>query len=354
MIVRPWTTIAVAWLFFALLAAAQNVAVMGNQGMHHDWIKVFVATALSWLPWALVTPLVLWLAPRVAWPVHIGVGALTAAALAAWGAALTLALHPYRDVLHPAASVPPPFGQLWLEGFVSSMLSTIMLYSAILVVRYLVVQREQMAAQQMQSARLGERLARSQLDALRHQIEPHFLFNTLNSIAGLVREGRDTDAVTTIAELSAFLRATLETSQRHEVPLGDEIAFVERYLAIQKVRFSDRLRVTVDVPAELSQASVPQLILQPLVENAVDHGIAKRASGGEIRIAALRKDGTLLLRVCNDGPKLPANCVERVGLTNVRARLSSLYGDAGLLRIFDSNDGVEAVVTLPLRDGLPE
>jgi LytS/YehU family sensor histidine kinase len=299
-----------------------------------------------------VTALVLRLAPRVGWPVHIVVGALVAGALAAWNAALTLLFDPYRDLAqHTTGATPGGFGRLWLDDFLNSLLGTVVLYTAILVVRHVVEQRARVAAQETRSARLGERLALAQLETLRHQIEPHFLFNTLNAVASLVRANRNDAAVTMIAELGAFLRATLEAAEHHEVPLAAEMALAEQYLAIQRFRFPDRLRVTVDLPAELSHAAIPQLILQPLIENAVEHGIAKRVAGGEIHIAALRRADTLVLRVRNDGPKLSGTWDDRVGLTNVRARLKSLYGDAGQFCISDRDGGVEAVVSVPFRDG---
>jgi LytS/YehU family sensor histidine kinase len=135
------------------------------------------------------------------------------------------------------------------------------------------------------------------------------------------------------------------------VPLSEELEFVQRYLDIQKVRFGDRLQLSVDVPSELTTIFVPNLILQPLVENAVNHGIAKRATGGAIRIAATRAGDALTISVGNDGPALPADFrIDRtgVGLSNVRARLQTLYGDAGSLRVRDRDPGgVEAVVCVP-------
>src|SRR5262249_22735923 len=151
----------------------------------------------------------------------------------------------------------------------------------------------------------NEQLSKAQFDALRRQIEPHFLFNTLNAIAGLVREKKNDEAVSMIVGLSDFLRSVLEDRNRQQVPLQQEMELMERYLEIQKVRFADRLQLNVDVPSELLPARVPSLVLQPLVENAIKHGIAKRAQGGAIRVAASRTNGMLSLRVYNDGPTLP-------------------------------------------------
>ncbi len=134
-----------------------------------------------------------------------------------------------------------------------------------------------------------------------------------------------------IAGLSDFLRRVLQGSTDQQVPLGEEMAFAQKYLDIQKVRFAERLQLSVDVPRELYPAQVPSLILQPMVENAVKHGIAKRAQGGAIRIVASRSDGVLTLRVCNDGPSLPADwdldgkmARPGIGMSNVRTRLQSI------------------------------
>ena len=160
--------------------------------------------------------------------------------------------------------------------------------------------------QQTETARLNEQLSKAQLNALRRQIEPHFLFNTLNAIAGLVRENRNDAAVSMIAELSDFLRRVVKDSDRQQVPLAEELEFARKYLDIQKARFAERLQFTVDVPTELLPAQVPSLILQPMVENAVKHGIARSGCRvAAIRIAASRSNGTLTLRVYNDGPSLP-------------------------------------------------
>jgi LytS/YehU family sensor histidine kinase len=154
-----------------------------------------------------------------------------------------------------------------------------------------------------------------------------------------------------IAGLSDFLRRVVEDSDRQQVPLEEELEFAQKYLDIQRVRFADRLRVSVDVPKELLPAQVPSLILQPMVENAVKHGIAKRVQGGAIRIAALRSDGMVTLSVYNDGPGLPPGWEKThsgIGISNVRTRLQSLYGSEFKLSLKNQDpDGVEVSVSVP-------
>jgi LytS/YehU family sensor histidine kinase len=183
-------------------------------------------------------------------------------------------------------------------------------------------------------------------------MEPHFMFNTLNAISGLIRDNRNDDAVSMIVGLSEFLRRAADDSSRPQVALAEEVEYLQRYLDIQKVRFAERLQVSVDVPAELLPVQVPNLILQPLVENAIKHGIAKRAGGGAIRVAVSRSNDRLSLRVYNDGPGLPADWAASrvgIGLSNLRTRLQILYGTGFELNLCNlDTGGVEVLVSLPL------
>ena len=180
------------------------------------------------------------------------------------------------------------------------------------------------------------------------------MFNALNSIAGLVRDQRNDAAVSMIVGLSEFLRRASEDSHRSQVTLAEEVEYLQRYLDIQKVRFAERLHVNVDIPAELLQAQVPNLLLQPLVENAIKHGIAKRIAGGTIRVAGARRSGNLCLSVYNDGPSLPADWQAThsgIGIGNLRTRLKILHGSEFELQLRNADTGgVEVSVTLPLRN----
>lgn len=349
-----WVWVAAIWFGFALLDATQIVVAMYSMGMQHAWLKLFVTTLLSWLPWALTTMLVLRLAwrdpwvkltPLLRWLTHIIACLTTGLIASAWTAWLELLLNPY------AYSSIAPFRALWFGKFYIGISTSVVFYAVILTATYVRNATERLALLQTETARLNEQLAKAQLDALRRQIEPHFLFNTLNSVAGLVREGRNDAAVSMIAGLSDFLRRTLQDSTRQQVALQEELEFAQKYLDIQKVRFAERLQLRVDVPTELYGALVPSLILQPMVENAVKHGIAKRAQGGVIQISASRKNGMLTLSVGNDGPSLPADWEATragIGIANVRTRLQSLYGEACELRMKNqSAGGVEVSVSLP-------
>jgi LytS/YehU family sensor histidine kinase len=180
------------------------------------------------------------------------------------------------------------------------------------------------------------------------------MYNTLNSIAGLVRDERGNEAVGMIVGLSEFLRRASEDSHRPQVTLAEEVEYLQRYLDIQKLRFGERLQVSIDIPAELLRAQVPNLLLQPLVENAIKHGIAKRISGGTVSVTGARRNGTLLLTIHNDGPALPADwqpAQTGVGIGNLRTRLQILHGGKFGLQLRPAEaGGVEVIVMLPFAE----
>ncbi len=350
-----WLWIVAIWGGIALFDATQNVFVMRAEGMHHYWVRLFFTLLFAWLPWMLATPLVFRLARRYppaqwkhvsTWAAHLAAAAVLGVLHAGWVGIWEKAINPWM-----IDGGPGPFSELWVHKFWNGLLSYLILYGLILLVAHIRESQEKLAFQQTETARLNEQLSKAQLSALRRQIEPHFLFNTLNAIAGLVREGKNDAAVSMIAGLSDFLRRVVADSDRQQVPLSEEIEFAQKYLDIQKARFAERLQFSVDVPGELLSAQVPSLILQPMVENAVKHGIAKRVSGGAIRIAAVRSNGTLTLRVYNDGPSLPEGWEQSqpgIGILNTRTRLRSLYGNEFDLTLRNQEpDGVEAAVSVP-------
>ena len=199
------------------------------------------------------------------------------------------------------------------------------------------------------TSQLAAQLSQAKLDALRMQLNPHFLFNAMNSISALVRTGQGTRAVSMIAGLSELLRHVLVQDQPNEVPLSDELALANKYLAIEAARFGERLAVVHEIEPETRAARVPSLILQPLIENAIRHGLTRHATGGTIRIRAFRQDGELRLEVQDDGVGIDDVGVEEgVGLRNTRARLTTLYGARQSFTIGRANGaGTIARITLP-------
>ncbi|MGH9871569.1 MAG: tetratricopeptide repeat protein [Pyrinomonadaceae bacterium] len=206
----------------------------------------------------------------------------------------------------------------------------------------------------LSASRLEGRLAQAQLELLSMQLQPHFLFNTLNTIAELVHYDSD-GADRMIACLSALLRVSLDNIRVQEVPLKDELAFLERYLDIEQVRFQDRLTVKIEVEPESLAAHIPSMILQPLVENAIRYGIAPRAIGGLVEIKAHRQSEMLHVQVRDDNPALMerdvASFKEGIGLSNTRARLFQLYGEHQSLDLVQSpNGGLTVELTIPFVD----
>src|SRR5579862_7901272 len=355
-----WLWMVAIWGGIGLFDATQTVFVMRAEGMHHAWWSLFFTLLFSWLPWMLATSLVFRLARRFppaqwkktsTWTAHLGTAVALGIADAGWVTLWEKALNPW--MLNPGPDTLPT---LWLHKFLNSLLSYVILYGLILLVAHILESKEKLAFQQTETARLNEQLSKAQLSALRRQIEPHFLFNTLNAIAGLVREKKNDAAVRMIVGLSDFLRRVVADSDLQQVPLGEELEFTQKYLDIQKARFAERLEFSVDVPAELLSAQVPTLILQPMVENAVKHGIAQRVSGGAVRIAASRSNGALRLSVYNDGPSLPEGWEATqpgIGILNTRTRLKSLYGDGFDVNLRNVSPGVEASVSVPFISGPP-
>jgi two-component system, LytTR family, sensor kinase len=351
-IVRWWSA-SLCWLAFGFVNAVETVFIMRHEGMHHAWVLLFVTTIFHWLPWAVATHLILALGqafphfgksrPR-AWAVH-ALGCLSMALVnATWIAGIDMLVNPYAVSPQRAS-----FQNNWLDLLLENLLPSLVLYFTVLIIGHAQDAQTELKNQQIESARMNEQVLKSQLAALRSQIEPHFLFNSLNAAVGLVREGRNDAAAGMITELSEFLRYTLKGSTRQEISLGEELEFVQKYLSIQKVRFGDRLQFTVDLPEELHQARVPSLILQPIVENAVKHGIAHRAKGGLIEVNVSSHENMLQVIVRNDGPPMREPYENGTGMTNVRDRLNALYGlDFELSLRARQGGGAEASLALPL------
>jgi two-component system, LytTR family, sensor kinase len=354
-----WIWIAAIWCAFALFDATQTVFLFHSGRRLSAWSPMFVTELASWLPWILATPLIIRAtrhnAPggntllRAAATHCAAFCALTLVA-AAWVAVLEMQLNPWERPQRPG-----PFLVLWRTTVLDQVVSFLVLYALLVMIALVIVSREDIARKTIEATRLDEQITRAQLTALRRQMEPHFLFNTLNSITALVRDHRNEDAVRMIVALSEFLRRDSEGAHRAQVTLAEEVEYLQRYLDIQRLRFGSRLEATVDVPPDIQRARVPSLLLQPLVENAIKHGIARHAGGGLIRVAGSLRDGRLQLSVYNDGSSevLNEHAVRSgIGLDNLRTRLSILHPNLSDLRLRSTDSGgVEVLVTLPFVEG---
>jgi sensor histidine kinase YesM len=206
--------------------------------------------------------------------------------------------------------------------------------------------------EELRSAQLETRLVETELKALRQQLHPHFLFNTMNTIAVLVREKKNDEAVTLVARLSTLLRMALDNTGVQEVTLRQEMDFLERYLEIQQARFSDRLKVGIAITPDAMAARIPNLLLQPLVENAILHGIAPRPGPGHVDVLGRVEGGNLLLEVRDDGLGFDGThrAKEGIGLANTRERLTKIYGARGqLLLRSEPGRGVSVQIVMPYR-----
>ena len=319
--------------------------------------RSLAATALTWYLWALLTPAIaslVWRFPltRVRWRssllVHLPASAaLFGAQMALFGlASRAFGLSP--DLLRPRLRALPPRSAIQdvLVGYAFRGAGTYaLIVLGLIFFDYMRKDRERVA--------LEGQLALAELKALRMQLQPHFLFNTLHAIGVLIHSDPKA-AHLMLTRLAELLRLSLDTASEPELPLETELAFVEKYLAIQKVRFGDRLTVRYALEPGAMRGLVPTLVMQPLVENALEHGLAPHARLGVIEIAAAREGDALTIRVRDNGDGLAESSQRMksgVGLANTRGRLRQLYGDRSRLTLSNiAGGGLEAILEMPWRE----
>lgn len=351
-----WLIIVSFWTFFGLLNATQLYLGLWMEGMSLPLWRVFAVDLFGWWPWIPATPLVLWMGRRFPiehgrwWrvlPIHLLVCVLICAA--------HFAVFTYAGIVFSPFGPPRTPRSFW-ENFLGRAMSQfhldLLIYAATLGVSYAVSYYFRYREREFRAAQLETQLTQAQLQTLKMQLQPHFLFNTLNGIAGLVRDNRNKAAVNMLAGLSDLLRYTLENAGKQEVPLKEELEFLELYLDIQQMRFSDRLQIEMQIEPETLDALVPNLILQPLVENAIRHGTSRRAASGTVGVSARRDNGSLRIQIYDDGPGLKRDdggtAVEGVGLSNTRARLIQLYGERQKFTLLErESGGVAATFVIP-------
>lgn len=354
--------VAAAWVIPALLGALDTAAqqvIWGGGGPNGTFnLGDVIFSSLDWLLYGFLTPLVFLLARRYpitrsrVWRsgrIHLAFALLFCVAWASAGTLLKLTLQPQS------------FGRMGVGKFFIGWVFTtlpfgVSVYLAMVgiehAIRYFVEAREREA----QMARLSEQLTGARLAALQSQLNPHFLFNSLNTITVLVRDGDASTATRVIEQLSEVLRTTLGRSRDSEVSLDDELDLVRQYLAVEQARFSDRMRPEFDIPPLLLSAAVPSFALQHLVENAVRHGVARLSSAGRITVAARREGDVLELSVTDDGPGFTPDARQAPGhgLENTRERLRTLYGDRASLDVTSTAQGTVARLRIPYRELLLE
>jgi two-component system LytT family sensor kinase len=354
-----FTLIAAAWLalwgFVLLLFAArvQALYILSNEVM--PWGRALAASTADWLPWLAFGPAIVWLSLRLPLSRRHAPRALLVHLPAA------LAITTLHALLRPAlARAAGLSGKTsFAVAFLMLMQFDFMLYAALAGItlatqfaRRLRERERSAAATELRTVQLEQTLTESRLALLRTQLDPHFLFNTMHAISALMQTDiRAADSMLT--KLSDILRASMADTSRHEVPLHEELDFSERYLGIQRARLGDRLRIEMQIHPDVLQGRVPSMLLQPLLENAIRHGIAPRVEGGSLEVAAFAENRQLHIIVRDDGAGLnesfPAGSGGGIGLRNTLLRLRHLYGAAATLDVRRrASGGTEVAVTLPL------
>ena len=353
-----WT---VAGLFYIIQDAVPRL----YRGGAVPWKYVFIGWMAGMYVCAALTPALLWLGDR--WPIerrftYAGLHLPFSVVFSILATMIEVPLLLLLGVF-PAATPPTVAGGIRL--FLSwGIQGGIIRYWAVIVLQAVYRSQKQAKAREretfelkVQASELAQQLATAQLSALKMQLQPHFLFNTLGAIVVLIQQQKTAQAEAMVDKLSDLLRLTLEDVEAQEVPLWRELEFLRLYLSIEQVRFEDRLRVRIMPTATLSEVLVPHMVLQPIVENAVRHGLGQREEGVTIEVAASSNNGSLMLVVSDDGPGLLSVTPSHfgIGLTNTRNRLSQLYGDKARLTVDQSiKRGVQVTITLPIRTVPPE
>ena len=357
---RRWARavlIVAAWTVLAAFLTSQMYLAYSRREIPIRWERIFLVELSYAYIWAALTPFILLLARR--FPIE------------RWNWVRSLMIHLAASlfigfatrVLHDLMLFSLVSDTGWKFSLSKLLMNVyfmtdygVMLYWLILLISYSFNYQRRYREGEVRATRLEAQLAQAQLQALKMQLHPHFLFNTLHSISALVHKNADA-ADKMIARLGDFLRLTLENSGAQEVSLGQELEFLKCYLEIERIRFEDRLTVQMDIEPQTLDARLPNLILQPIVENAIRHGISPRTSAGRIEIDARRLNGTLQVQVTDNGPGLASGSntgsivKSGVGLANTQARLKQLYGDQHRLDLTNAaGGGLTVTLEIPFRE----
>lgn len=332
----------VVWTLIALCFAGQFYISISQLGRPVLWRQVLIYSLADWYVFALLSFLPVQLAKRLnlegpGWGrrlvIHLIASGFFSLAYIAIRSVLTL-WHGSPD--GRVLSLPEIIPALFIKTFYFNIL----IYWVVVSVSHAVGYYRKFQERSLRMVELERSLVEAKLQALQMQLNPHFLFNSLNAIAELIHSKPEA-AERMVTRLSQLLRTALDTSDTQQVPLERELEFVRQYLDIEQVRFGPRLTVTMTIPEEALPVLVPSLILQPLVENAIRHGIEAQAKPGHIRVDASRSGNDLILTVSDNGVGLPSGGLSRegIGLSNTRARLTELYRDGGLMELIPNPGG---------------
>ena len=342
-----WGLLVAIWAIPGVLSAAQSyLAFALRDEMPRNWPYVIIGF-LTWVSWAPLTPLILWLTVRV--PLQRREGFVRALAIhVCAGLAITFVHGAFwigtsywvGSILEPGSYGRLPIARTLAITLFGRVVSGLVTYGAIVGVATAADAQRALRQRELRSAQLEGELTSAQLRALKMQLHPHFLFNTLHAITVLINEDAAA-ARRMVTQLGDLLRLTLSRAATTEISLASELELVRLYLEIERTRFQDRLAVRYDIDPDALDARVPDLILQPLVENAVRHGVSPRAGAGEIVVRAARDNGSLVLEVRDNGAGIARSAAsgQGIGLTTTRSRLTHLYGTQHALELGDGPDG---------------
>ncbi len=351
-----WLLIFGVWTLFALFFASQFA--LQNQLSENPipfW-RILSWQLVSGYAWFVFSPIILTLSAKypfedqkwkVSVPIHVVASILVSLCLLAVDAFILPKLG------YLARFQLTSFFETYKILFFVNFHFSIAIYWAVVAIHQAILYYRKYRERELKTSQLEARLAQSRLQVLKMQLHPHFLFNTLNAISELIHRNPDV-ADRMITDLSDLLRMSFENLEVQEIPLSQELEFLRKYLEIEQTRFHDRLEVKMEIAADTLDASVPNMILQPLVENAIKHGISPKADGGHINVTAGRSNGHLQIRVSDDGVGVPGGEVSRVeegvGLSNTRRRLRHLYGDAHTFELNSvGGHGVNVDLDIPYR-----
>ena len=341
----------ISWAFLITLALATFI-VLGNtvqdylevemiQDRDISFFRMLLWPSIWWYGWVLIVPF----AFEYAWRNRLSspdrwrkVGRLVVGGVLTFLAHLVLELAvmslPYYEGTHAS------FNEMLEFHLLGGMYLNVFIYLVIVATAHVSRAYSEANERALKAARLEAELAEARLDVLKTQLHPHFLFNALNGVSALIHSDADT-AEHMLTRLSGLLRKALDRSSVDKTSLADEMTFLREYLAMERLRFGDKLQVEVDVPVELEEIRIPVFLFQPLVENAIKHGFERGSRAGTIKITARRMDGVLVLTVCDNGVgwQIDADvATSGVGLSNLQSRLVRLYGDSHRI-VFSEADG---------------
>lgn len=356
-----WTAIWVVWTLFGFFFASQVALQSQLSENPTSFWRVLSWQLASGYVWFAISPIIFWLGRTFSFddgkwktsiPIHV-IASIVVAIAQLGIDAFVLPKLGYMQRYQDAS-----YFEIFKIFLLVNVHFGVAIYWGVLGFQQAIKYYRKYRERELRTSQLEARLATSRLQVLKMQLHPHFLFNTLNAISELIYRDAES-AERMISDLSDLLRMSFENLEVQEIPLKQELEFLEKYLEIEQMRFHDRLKVEMQISPETLDASVPNMILQPLVENAIKHGIGPRSVGGQINIGAVRHNGHLELTVSDNGQGVPfgdlENLSEGVGLSNTRRRLRHLYGENHRFDLHNAdNSGLVVGLTIPfkeLRDG---